>query len=77
MRWIEKWPNGQAQRVISGTKSCTWGRTALVPVHAGGHPDGQWLSRTGLGHPGGRQVDREPAMCPCGKEANVILGYMR
>lgn len=35
---MAEWPD--PEKVMSGTKSCTWEGTALVPVHAGGHPDG-------------------------------------
>ena len=39
-----------------------------APVQAGDWPTGEQLCGERPGSPGGRQVDHEPAVCPCCKE---------
>lgn len=61
------WRSGAHKKLIEFNKKCKK-EQPQAPGCAAGHPAGKQRGRTGPGHPGGRQLEHEPAMCPCCKE---------
>ena len=73
---LEEWTNVNLTEVQQGeVRSPAPGEEQpQAPVYSGGRPAGKQLGRKGPGGAGGPQVERQPAMCPWGKEGEWYPG---